>query len=146
MNAAHTRPGLTSPVFALLLGIGCGVVGCGPPAAKRVPAGGPVTIGGKPAADISVQFLPDDVPGATRPTSFAVTDAEGRFQLRTYDGQDGAVEGGHTVLLVDTTEERTAQGETASRPPRIDASFSTVAGGYRCEVTAGGGPIEIAID
>jgi hypothetical protein len=139
------NPRIATPA-AVLLGVVGALVGCGPPAAKLVPAAGRVTIGGRPAAAISVQFLPDDVPGETRPTSFAVTDAEGMFQLKTYDGQDGAVEGSHTVLLVDTTEERPSQGESAVRPPRVDASFSTVAGGYRCEVTAGGDPIEITLD
>lgn len=116
--------------------------GCVPPAPRLVPAGGVVLIGGRPAADVSLQFLPDPIPGELRPTSFAVTDAAGRFHLKTNEGRDGAVAGGHTILLADAIEERPAQGEP-SRPSRIDARFSTVAGGLRREIAPTGGEVTL---
>lgn len=122
-----------------------GAVGCRPPEAKLVSAEGIVTIKGRPAADIMLQFVPDPQEGALRPTSFAVSDADGRFRLRTYDGKEGAVEGEHTVVLSDTLEERPAQGENATRPPRIDSKFGTVAGGIRREVSDGGDPIAVEV-
>ena len=119
--------------------------GCGRPAPALVPAEGTLTIAGKPAGDISLQFLPEELEGEPRPTSFAITDAEGRFRLKTYEGQEGAVEGMHTVLLVDTLEERPAQGEVAGKPPRVDPKHSTMTGGIRCQIAAGGGPIALEL-
>lgn len=133
-------PTLATVAVALLC-----VPGCGPPAAKLVPAEGTLTIAGKPAGDIALQFLPEDLEGERRPTSFAVTDAEGRFRLTTYEGQEGAVEGIHTVLIVDTLEERPAQGEVAAKPPRVDPRHSTMTGGIRCQIAAGGGPITLEL-
>jgi len=119
--------------------------GCSRPTAKLVPAEGTLTIAGKPAGDVSLQFLPEDLEGEPRPTSFAITDADGRFRLKTYEGQEGAVEGTHTVLVVDTLEERPAQGEPAGRPPRVDPKHSTMTGGIRCQIAAGGGPIRLEL-
>lgn len=130
---------------ALLVAVAGHAGGCRRPTATLVPVDGVVTIAGSPAADISVQFLPDAVEGALRPTSVAVTDAEGRFRLRTYEGGEGAVVGGHTVLLSDTLEERPAQGEKPSRPPRLDSRHTTVAGGIRVEVPPAGGTVEVAV-
>lgn len=135
---------LVALVMAIAI-VGTGAVGCGPPVARLVPAGGVVLIGGDPAADVSLQFLPDPLPGEVRPTSFAVTDASGRFQLKTAEGGAGAVVGGHTVILADTLEERPAQGETATRPPRIDARFSTLAGGLRCDIASEGGEVTLEL-
>lgn len=121
------------------------IIGCGSSAPMLVPAEGVVLIDGEPAADISVQFLPDEIEGELRPTSYGVTDADGRFTLKTYDQGDGAVVGGHNVILVDTLEERPAQGEEFSRPPRLDSGYSTITGGLRAVVTEGGGPITIEV-
>jgi hypothetical protein len=132
----------TAVMLVAVAGLGAG---CRRPTAKLVPVEGVVTIAGTPAADISVQFLPDAAEGAICPTSVAVTDAEGRFSLRTYEGREGAVAGGHTVLLSDTLEERPAQGEQPSRPPRLDSRYTTVAGGIRVEVPPAGGTVSVAV-
>ncbi len=121
------------------------LAGCGGSAPTLVPAEGVVLIDGEPAADISVQFLPDEIEGEPRPTSYAVTDAEGRFTLKTYEQGEGAVLGGHNVILVDTLEERPEQGQEFTRPPRVNSRYSTITGGLRAEVTEGGGPITIEI-
>lgn len=125
--------------------VGLAVTGCGQGSPKLTPASGVVLIDGEPAADISVQFLPDEVEGETRPTSYAVTDAQGQFTLKTYEQGDGAVTGGHSVILVDTLEERPEQGQEVSQPPRLDSRYSTLTGGLRIEVVEGGAPIEIAV-
>jgi len=128
-----------------LLAAACGAWGCGPPAVRLVPVEGVVTIAGAPAADVAIQFLPDPVEGRPSPTSFATSDSAGRFRLRTQDGHDGALAGGHTVLLVDTLEERPAQGEEPTRPPRLESKYATVKGGLRCEVPVTGGPVSVAV-
>jgi hypothetical protein len=119
--------------------------GCGPKEAKLVPVEGVVLIGGSPAANIAVQFLPDDVPGELRPTSFATTDADGRFRLLAPGGKEGAVVGGHAVILADCDEERPTQGESMRRPPRLHGKYTTLAGKLRADVVEGGPPVMIDV-
>lgn len=119
--------------------------GCGRREAKLVPAEGVLLIGGHPAANIAVQFLPDEVPGELRPTSFATTDADGRFRLLAPGGKEGAVVGGHAVILADCDEERPTQGEAVSRPPRLHSKYTTLGGRLRAEVLEGGSPITIDV-
>lgn len=138
------RPGRFATLGMIVVGL-ASVAGCGSSAPTLVPAEGVVLIDGEPAADISVQFLPDEIEGEPRPTSYAVTDAEGRFTLRTYEQGEGAVLGGHNVILVDTLEERPEQGQELTRPPRVNSRYSTITGGLRAEVTEGGSPITIEI-
>lgn len=118
--------------------------GCSRPV-KLVPAEGVVEIGGKPANGIIVQFLPQPVEGEKRPTSFATTGDDGSFQLVTNDGKPGAVEGKHHVILADTLEERPAQGTRATRPPRLDSRYATIAGGLTATVSEGSGPIKLQV-
>ena len=121
------------------------VAGCGD-SEKLVPAEGVVTINGTPAANISIQFMPDSLAGGVGPTSFAVTDAAGKFNLKTNDGRDGAVPGKHVVVLSDVDEERPAQGQRSKRrfASRLDAKYGIAdpKSGLRVEVT-GTGPIEV---
>lgn len=121
------------------------VAGCGRREAKLVPAEGILLIGGRPAANIAVQFLPDEVPGELRPTSFATTDADGRFRLLAPGGKEGAVVGGHAVILADCDEERPAQGEAPNRPPRLHGKYTTLGGKLRADVVEGGPPITIDV-
>lgn len=120
------------------------VTGCAKPV-KLVPASGVVEIGGKPAEGILVQFLPQTRDGRRMPTSFGTTGADGGFALTTHDGKAGAVEGPHAVLLADTLEERPAQGQRATRPPRLDGRYTTLGGGLTATVTDGGEPIRIEV-
>ena len=127
-------------LFAVLLvSAGCGSK------VKLVPAEGVLKIGGKPAANVSVQFLPDVTKGASGPTSYATTDAEGKFRLKTYDGQDGAVAGPHTVILADLDEERPPQGKALTKAPRLDSKYTTASAGLKVEVPAGGGSIPLDV-
>jgi hypothetical protein len=120
------------------------LAGCAKPL-KLVAAEGVVEIGGKPAADILVQFLPLAVDGEKRPTSFATTGPDGTFRLSTYGGQVGAVEGTHQVILADTLEERSAQGTRVVKPPRLDSKYTTVTGGLTATVKEGGDPIRLQL-
>jgi len=142
MNVAfvHRRlgPVLTTLILAAISS------GCAKPV-KLVPVEGVIEIGGKPAEGIVVQFLPQASEGEKRPTSFATTGADGTFQLSTYDGKPGAVEGTHNILLADTLEERPAQGSRASKPPRLDSRFGTITGGLTATVSEGGEPIKVQV-
>lgn len=124
---------------AVALAIGCRQE------AKLVPVDGIVRIGGRPAANIAVQFLPDEVEGEPRPTSFATTDAEGRFRLIAHGGKEGAVAGGHAVILADCDEDRPPQGQPVRRPPRLHGKYSTIAGHLRATVAEAGGSVTIDV-
>ncbi|MFM7186059.1 MAG: hypothetical protein ACKO4Z_15000 [Planctomycetota bacterium] len=121
-----------------------GMTGCSRPV-KLVPADGVVTIGGKPTEGVVVQFLPSGSAEEKRPSSFGTTGADGTFQLTTQDGKPGAVEGRHAVLLIDTLEDRPAQGTRVAKPPRLDPKYTTVAGGLSAEVVENGGPIKLDV-
>ncbi len=127
-------------VFILLLQVGCGKT------VKLVPAKGVVVISGKPAGGISVQFLPEHVKGEKRPTSFALTDDDGNFILKTSDGKDGAVPGPHVVLLSDTQQERPPQGEVAKTKPRLSWKRATLDGGVPVTVPESAEPIVVSLD
>ena len=77
--------------------------GCGGPGYKVTPVSGKVTFGDKPVANIHVSFQPksgEGESGKPGPGSVGLTDAQGRFTLRTVDPeQDGAVVGTHVVRL-----------------------------------------------
>jgi hypothetical protein len=126
----------------VLSALGLGVVvsaGCGDPNERYtlVAASGVFKIDGSPAGNVTLQFMPDTARGGRGPTSFATTDSEGRFQLKTYDGRDGAAVGPHVVILADQEEERPAQGQPMRKPPRIDSKYATAAGGLTAEVKEG---------
>lgn len=135
---------LILPAWAMLAAGLATCFGCTKPV-KLVPASGVVEIAGKPAEGILVQFLPQTRDGRRMPTSFGTTAADGGFTLTTHDGNAGAVEGPHAVILADTLEERPAQGQRATRPPRLDTRFTTLSGGLTATVTDGGEPVRIEV-
>jgi len=100
--------------------------GCAGDKAELVPVTGTVTIDGKAAADIMVTFVPNTVDESViAPTSQAVSDASGNFDLFTTKNERGAIVGEHVVSLLDTTEERPVQGETATTLSRLDPKFAS---------------------
>jgi hypothetical protein len=120
------------------------MLGCGGPTYQFTPVSGVVLLDGKPARGIMVQFMPDVMEAGQGPTSFAVTDEDGKFTLKTYEGQEGAVIGNHVVTLTDTDEERPEQGTVAKKGPRLAARFSSPGpNGLKVTVKAGGEPIKI---
>jgi hypothetical protein len=75
--------------------------GCGGNAHRleTVPVSGIVTFDGKPAERLSISFVP-----ATGRAANGMTDAEGRFELTTYEKGDGAVPGEHRVTITPSTD------------------------------------------
>jgi hypothetical protein len=120
--------------------------GCSDPNERYtlVAASGVLKIDGRPAANVTLQFMPDVTRGGKGPTSFATTDSEGRFQLKTFDGRDGAAVGPHIVILADQEEERPPQGQPVRKLPRFDSRYTTPAGGLTADVQDGS-PIAIDI-
>jgi hypothetical protein len=78
---------------------------------------GQVTVKGKPADKVRVEFHPDSLAGTTGPSSFAETDADGRYSLiysSAAGSGPGAVVGKHKVVLQDL---RLAESETGKGIP-----------------------------
>ena len=102
--------------FGLILLL-CGItIGCMPRTGNRpatAPVHGRVTFQGKPVANASVCFL---CPGASR-LATAITDIDGNYQLTTYDHNDGAVIGTHTVT-VNKLPDEPRQTPAASNDPQ----------------------------
>jgi hypothetical protein len=86
---------------SILLVLAGGIAGCsGGPAVVKVT--GIVTYQGNPLAGAKVSFVPTEEHDGRRPPAVAVTDAEGRFALKTnFDSvtRDGAVPGEHVVTI-----------------------------------------------
>ncbi|MCS6865324.1 MAG: hypothetical protein RMJ56_00715 [Gemmataceae bacterium] len=92
---------------------------------------GTVTLDGKPIEGVRVEFMPDPEAGHSGPNSTGVTDAQGRFQLRCENQQNGAVIGKHRVTLTDLKqwEGLTTSREDANKPlkpSRIPAKYTDV--------------------
>ncbi|MBI3462236.1 MAG: hypothetical protein HY000_04130 [Planctomycetes bacterium] len=87
--------GLCALALAILALTGCD---SGP---NYVPVSGVVTLDGKPYPDAVVLFMPRAPEPGEDPGrgSSSYTDANGRFQLKTMDGDEGAVVGKHTVQI-----------------------------------------------
>ena len=69
-------------------------VGCGDGRPKRVPVSGQVLVDGKPVKGGSIQFIPE----GSRASSSDL-DEDGRFSLRCFEKDDGAVTGTHRVKV-----------------------------------------------
>src|SRR3954454_23492562 len=76
---------------------GCGLLvlgGCGDGRPARVPISGVVVIDGQPLSRGHISFVPEN----GRP-SIGDIGSDGKFTLRCYDGQDGAIPGVHRVQV-----------------------------------------------
>lgn len=79
----------------------CLLAGCGKEY-EVAPVSGRVTLDGKPMADVGVTFVPlakDKKKPNVGPGSIGKTDAEGRFTLKTVNGEEGAVPAEHVVRM-----------------------------------------------
>ena len=87
----------TAVLFALLATLGCGPAA--PPFESRptFPVEGKVLVAGQPAEGVQVFLHPQDAAQRGKPRG--MTDAEGRFRLRTYHDGDGAPAGEYTVTV-----------------------------------------------
>lgn len=78
-------------ILALLAALAC-LAGCGDGLPRRVPVSGKVLIDGQPLKYGFVRFIPT----GARPSGGKL-DADGRFTLTCFEGDDGAVPGKHRV-------------------------------------------------
>ncbi len=76
-------------------------LGCGGESFSMAPVSGTITLDGKPLVDARVGFEPkrSGKELAAGPGSYANTDQQGRFVLKSLDGRKGAVVGTHRVWI-----------------------------------------------
>jgi hypothetical protein len=99
-----------------------GLAGCGGGGGKGwttvYPLKGTATYNGQPAADATVTFYPiDSGKGAKVPGGYARTDAQGRFNARTFGDTDGLAAGDFLVMFTKAVDESTPAADAA----RIDS-------------------------
>lgn len=107
---------LNVAALAIVILAGCSSSDAGP---STAPVSGVVTFKGRPVEGASVVFYPRDTSSKAKPAQ-GVTDAEGKFSLRTHiqkqDYKAGA-EPGDYVVTVSKTEQVEAR-ENAMVPPK----------------------------
>ena len=79
--------------------LAAGAVGCGGDPFATAPVNGKVTLNGQPLADARITFQPTGSEKDVGPGSAAMTDAEGKYNLKTVDGRRGATVGPHLVRI-----------------------------------------------
>jgi len=86
-----------------------------------VPVSGTITLDGQPLAGASVSFQRTGGDTTVGPGSAAVTDASGKYELKTAEAnsQPGAVVGMHVVRITGVQDQRAADDDTA-RPMAKD--------------------------
>jgi hypothetical protein len=78
------------------------IVGCGPAAIEFAPVKGRITMDEKPVAHAKILFIPTKQRNENRialPYSFAITDDNGKYTLKTENQQNGAIVGSHIVII-----------------------------------------------
>ena len=103
-------------VFSMSLGCGGGS-----DRYDTVPVSGVVTCNGKPLANGVINFTPMAEQGRSDGNrgrvALAKTDSNGKFKLTTYENEDGAIVGRHTVTIsMGFSEETGASAKADSEP------------------------------
>jgi hypothetical protein len=137
---------------SLLLLLPLSLIGCdrGPPMPKQYPVTGAVTLDGKPLDSAGIMFLPR---GETRGTgALGMTDAEGKYTLKTDYGGPGAPEGEYAVTISRVANrdgtpyvpkpDVAEAGERETLPGHYSDSMKTV---LTATVPAGGGTINFQL-
>ncbi|MEA1951349.1 MAG: hypothetical protein U9N87_08190 [Planctomycetota bacterium] len=86
------------------------ISGCGNQRPTPIKVTGTVTYRGQPVQHANVNFIPKNVRAAS-----GKTDAQGRFELMTYEPGDGAIAGEHSVVIAKFSPKPAA--DTASPYP-----------------------------
>lgn len=125
-------------MLACLLAVGCG--GAEAPVTVH-PVRGQVFYDGKPAAGVTVYFIPTSARAVPRVPSnpHGVTGSDGTFQLSTYGDRDGAAEGGYQIVLY--WPEPTPEGEEQSDSDKLLGWYGPVHSKLTAQVVAGSNSI-----
>ena len=142
MTQTFSRYCRTCLGVVFLAAAGCGGV-------DAVPVSGTVTVGDVPLENVAVNFTPIASEGAEGPGSSAVTDAQGRFALRTIGDRRarGAVVGKHRVTL----SERAMAGPDSDpydptiTPEEAEARLRKISAGYKLPPSARDGSLTFEV-
>jgi hypothetical protein len=122
-------------------------IGCGPGGPATVPVSGKITIGGQPANNVSISFIPET---AGAPTASG-TATNGTYTLYTgADGKPGAVVGKYKITLAAQAGSDEAAYRAGKAPGTAELPFPAdytdpAKTPLTKEVTAGGGAIDLEI-
>jgi hypothetical protein len=118
------------------------VIGCSGATYETAPVSGTITLKGKPAANVFVQFEPASKETADVPSSTAITNAQGKYTLKVSipDGEAGAVVGEHIIRFAPAGKEEaeTTEGPEADAGPVMRLSEEATSGKMRYTVPEGG--------
>jgi hypothetical protein len=124
-----TRAVLRHLVILLFLLLAAG--GCGDAHQyQTVPVSGVITCKGVPVANAMVNFTPleqeDRAQGQPGRVALGMTDKDGRFTLTTYENNDGAIVGRHTVTVGFNSDAETGRDPNRTFPCRDSSKEVTV--------------------
>ena len=117
MNAKTLVPLMVSPLLLV-------VAGCGDSNSKMCEISGTLTYKGKPIPGVYLRFEPDDL--ATKSTSMAVTEADGRFEM--FVGSTPGVFKGKVKVFCD--DPLAAMGNRTPVPPDIEPDYRELCAKY----------------
>jgi hypothetical protein len=103
-------------IFLGVLGLASLVLSCGcskPNRPQMAKVSGKITYQGKPVDGAQVTFNPT---GPSPRAAIGTTDAQGRFDLTTFDTGDGAVVGEHVVTITKPEAQAAGQGMSPDKP------------------------------
>jgi len=114
------------------------VSGCGPKHPETIPVNGSVALDGKPVEGAAVVFTPEEGKMAT-----GTTDASGRFQLSTFQLDDGALPGTHRVTVAKTRVDPADPEKVVFLVPKKYGNPAT--SGLTCDVQKEMGPVSFEL-
>jgi hypothetical protein len=120
-------------MVALLAASTASLSGCGSKNPATYSVSGTVTYRGKPVEGAGVMFMPN----SGRPAS-AMTDAQGRFTLRTFKDGDGAIAGENVVCI---SKMSPASGSNA-KDPLLKEMVSALPARYATPTTS---PLKVTV-
>ena len=123
VNASRFKSCTTA---ALIISTGLLAAGCGDGRPKRVSIAGSVTVDGKPLTQGNVIFVPE----GGRPSSGKV-EPDGRFVLRCFEEDDGALLGRHRIAV--TAKDIISENNIKWHAPARFAGFQS--SGLEVEIT-----------
>ncbi|HZZ78171.1 MAG TPA: hypothetical protein VFE62_06615 [Gemmataceae bacterium] len=98
-------------VAGAALCLATGLVGCAPTPPAVVEAEGVVLLNGEPLPNAQIQFVPDLKHFGAKYNSQAISDAQGRFQLKCSNkGEAGAAVANHWVVVTDAPMPKELRG------------------------------------
>src|SRR5262245_26572551 len=139
MTRQSVRPRLIS---GAILAMGMTFLGgCGSGKIPVYPVSGQLLVKGKPAEGAFLVFHPKDGGGPESKRPYATTDAEGKFNVSTYDTGDGAPAGTYKVTVVwRPVPKRTIDPEG---PDRLNGKYDAATKAGVPEVTVNKGSTDL---